>query len=412
MKKVICAFGLLFIYASSMGQNLSIPREGNDINFYDSKEKALKAAGLDLVATIENDTIINESLKKLPNVKISLGESYGGYWVEYDQKNTAKIVFGVKNSNKIDFRRHEFGENVSFRDVTYSYKELENFKSKISKIFEGLAKGQETIILGIGVDYIKNKIIVSGLEKDQLFIQSILRDNLIPSDAIEMEVKYGRAQPAGTIFGGTKLLVTDPSSTIYKQCTAGFNVLVDVFYPAVITSGHCRTAHPFLSKVLFDNGVYIGYFFANEFYNNIDAVLVANENFAHTAPAKILASPPSTVSVKPLGYFVQGGPVCSFGSTTGWRCGTQLLENYLSSYLGGSFNLTRTSFCGAGGDSGGPVVTGGQYNQALGIFAAIDPGSNSTCGGPVFGGSGVRYAYYQSLTIYLSRYQNVQIKTE
>ena len=80
--------------------------------------------------------------------------------------------------------------------------------------------------------------------------------------------------------------------------------------------------------------------------------------------------------------------------------------------MGGSFNLTRTSFCGAGGDSGGPVVTGGQYNQALGIFAAIDPGSNSTCGGPVFGGSGVRYAYYQSLTIYLSRYQNVQIKTE
>ena len=73
-----------------------------------------------------------------------------------------------------------------------------------------------------------------------------------------------------------------------------------------------------------------------------------------------------------------GAAICRSGRTSGWRCGTVEALGQTVSYGTGEtiLNLTRTSACSEGGDSGGSFLT--VVGQAQGVLSG---GSGSCKGG-------------------------------
>ena len=142
-------------------------------------------------------------------------------------------------------------------------------------------------------------------------------------------------------------------------------------------------------------GDFIGDYFANGWSDNMDAIIFGNVNFVHTLYRKVVTTPNNLVSVKPLGQMILNSTVCSSGGTSGWRCGAQKSTNSTQTVNGRVFKVAEANFCGAGGDSGGPVLSG--QNNALGIYmGALGYNPNGTCG-PIFGGGSRPNSVYQPL---------------
>jgi streptogrisin C len=72
-----------------------------------------------------------------------------------------------------------------------------------------------------------------------------------------------------------------------------------------------------------------------------------------------------------------GAAICRSGRTSGWRCGTIEATGQTVSYSSGEtiLNLTRTTACSEGGDSGGSFITG--PGQAQGVLS----GGSGSCKG-------------------------------
>lgn len=77
--------------------------------------------------------------------------------------------------------------------------------------------------------------------------------------------------------------------------------------------------------------------------------------------------------------------------------------------VNGLFPLVEATFCGGGGDSGGPVVN--RTNNALGVYVGVNAANSPGTCSPVFGG-GTPNSVFQSLGPYLARYPNVTIMSE
>ena len=71
-----------------------------------------------------------------------------------------------------------------------------------------------------------------------------------------------------------------------------------------------------------------------------------------------------------------GASICRSGSTTRWHCGRVLAKNETVNYAQGAVHqMTKTSVCAEGGDSGGSFIT--NAGQAQGVLS----GGNYSCKG-------------------------------
>jgi streptogrisin C len=88
--------------------------------------------------------------------------------------------------------------------------------------------------------------------------------------------------------------------------------------------------------------------------------------------------------------------VCRSGRTSGWHCGSIQATGQTVNYSSGEtiLNLTRTSACSEGGDSGGSFITGA--GQAQGVLS----GGSGSCKG----GGKRATSYFQPLLPILSAY--------
>lgn len=412
MKKLYFAFALSIMCTASLAQ--SSPA------FNATKEEAMKAAGLEMYDTEENNKTTNAAAKNIDEIKNKLGAAFAGSWIEYDNNKVAHNVVAVKRSSNNDSSISNLPKGTKVVQVKYSYSDLEEFRSKIAQIFKDLAQGGDMLIFGIAISEQENKLSVRGLPENLNFINKKIISQGIPSDVFILEPQEGGVAFMGNIYGGTKTISTFDYSEIKGLCTAAFNVIIDNIYPGVITAAHCKEMYPAFNKVYFNaggspnnsiKGEYIGYYFANEWNNNIDAIMFANEKFVHNTYAKIITTPYNLPSVKPLGAIQENTPVCTSGGTTGWRCGTQAKASSVQYVNGKQFQFSEATFCGGGGDSGGPVVSG--QNNALGIYIGVlgANGPASTCGA-IFGGGSRPNSIYQPLAPYLAKYPNTYIRSE
>lgn len=93
-----------------------------------------------------------------------------------------------------------------------------------------------------------------------------------------------------------------------------------------------------------------------------------------------------------------GTAICRSGRTSGWRCGTVEALGQTVSYSSGEtiLNLTRTTACSEGGDSGGSFITG--PGQAQGVLS----GGSGSCKGKL--PNRRTRSYFQPLLPILSAY--------
>lgn len=389
---------------------------------YKSKAEALIASGLDGYATPENQKIIESTSKKLEKLKANLGNSFGGSWIEYDGNKRARLVVGV-TSSQIGAKAIEnlsSDPDIEIVGVKNSYAALEAMRKKIFSHFENLARGSQSVIFSIALDDESNRLLVRGSSNNLPFIKKELLSAGFDLDAIKLEEQNGPMTFMGLVLGGTRIGSSSSAAptTPTIRCTTGFNVIIDDIYPGSITAAHCYQYDTSWKYVYFDNGTgtgvikgdLIGEYFASGWPDDMDAVIFGNTNFVHTQYGKIITTPGSVVSVRPLALAKPNTAVCYSGGTSGWRCGVQKSTNSEQPINGRTFRLSEANFCGAPGDSGGPVVNA--ENNALGIYTGVlGQNMTGTCGA-IFGGAEKPNSVYQPLGPYLAKYGNVKLRID
>ncbi|WCM94757.1 S1 family peptidase [Acidovorax sp. NCPPB 2350] len=414
----------LFLFALCIASSALNAQQLHSVEFSTSsvihftKEKALEAAGLAKYATEDNERISRFISENIDALKSEVGEGYAGTWVEYDASNRIKQFVAIAGPIVLS---NELAPVNGWEIVPVRFSEIQLVKARddIYEIFSNPTASNEPLIMSIAVDPITNKLLVRVREEHRERVRAELDRWSFGSDMTTVEVQNGPVNLMGHLYGGTRIISSSEGNSQMYMCTAGFNVVIDNVYPGTITAAHCKEVYPQFVKVYFNlggtsspaKGSYIGDWMASGWNQNMDAVIFGNTDFVHVLHPQYLSNFDQAQNVQPLLDPVIGSAVCTSGGTTGWRCGTQKQKNVYHSYASRIFILSEADFCGAPGDSGGPVVS--SNGAAVGIFiGAVSnnpsglPPSGSTCGA-TFGGS--NRSVYQPLVQYLNANKNVKI---
>ena len=197
----------------------------------------------------------------------------------------------------------------------------------------------------------------------------------------------------------------NPGDGYLYACSIGFNVLKGTI-AGYVSAGHCGDAGEpvFLEGAAgigpqWTLGAQIGTFQASNFPNpgqtGNDWSWIAISS-GHTQSGTVYGWGKGDVAVKGSTSVGVGAAICRSGRTSGWRCGTVEALGQTVSYGTGEtiLNLTRTSACSEGGDSGGSFITG--VGQAQGVLS----GGSGSCKG---GGKRSK-SFFQPLAPILSAY--------
>ncbi|MFI8849365.1 S1 family peptidase [Streptomyces sp. NPDC053499] len=180
---------------------------------------------------------------------------------------------------------------------------------------------------------------------------------------------------AGTVGG-------DPYYTGNVRCSIGFSV-----HGGFVTAGHCGGAGQSVSGW---DRTHIGNFQGSSFPGN-DYAWVNVGNGWWTVPVVLGWGTVSDQLVRGSAEAPVGASICRSGSTTHWHCGTVLAKNETVNYSQGAVHqMTKTSVCAEGGDSGGSFISG---DQAQGVTSG--GWGNCTSGGET---------WYQPINEILNRY--------
>ncbi|GAA2295636.1 S1 family peptidase [Streptomyces kunmingensis] len=180
---------------------------------------------------------------------------------------------------------------------------------------------------------------------------------------------------AGTVGG-------DPYYTGNVRCSIGFSV-----HGGFVTAGHCGGAGQSVSG--WDRS-YVGNFQGSSFPDNDYAWVNVGSGW-WTVPVVLGWGTVSDQLVRGSNEAPVGASICRSGSTTHWHCGTVLAKNETVNYSQGAVHqMTKTSVCAEGGDSGGSFISG---DQAQGVTSG--GWGNCSSGGET---------WYQPINEILGRY--------
>ncbi|MGD9483146.1 S1 family peptidase [Streptomyces sp. TRM70308] len=158
-----------------------------------------------------------------------------------------------------------------------------------------------------------------------------------------------RTFAAGTVGG-------DPYYTGNVRCSIGFSV-----HGGFVTAGHCGRSG---AAVRGWDGSHIGTFQGSSFPGD-DYAWVSVGSGWWTVPVVLGWGTVPDQLVRGSAEAPVGASVCRSGSTTRWHCGTVLAKNQTVNYSQGAVHqMTKTSVCAEGGDSGGSFLSG---DQAQGV---------------------------------------------
>ncbi|MFI8320174.1 trypsin-like serine protease [Streptomyces sp. NPDC085529] len=158
-----------------------------------------------------------------------------------------------------------------------------------------------------------------------------------------------RTYAAGTVGG-------DPYYTGNVRCSIGFSV-----HGGFVTAGHCGRAG---ASVRGWDGSAMGTFQGSSFPGD-DYAYVSIHSGWWTVPVVLGWGTIPDQLVRGSAEAPVGASICRSGSTTHWHCGTVLAKNETVNYSQGAvYQMTKTSVCAEGGDSGGSFLSG---DQAQGV---------------------------------------------
>jgi streptogrisin C len=326
------------------------------------------------------------------------GAHFAGSWIERQGSGNFKFVVATTS---VGARKP--GADVDIRNVRHSLAELDAAKGQLDqRIAQGarVPKG----VYGWYVDVKSNSVVVGiGKGAQATGIDFVARSG---ADARTVRFVVEAEQPTlrATVKGGLGYL-RDPGDGYLYACSVGFNVAKGST-PGYVSAGHCGDAG---EPAYFEGstgtgpqwtlGPQVGTFAASSFPNpgqtgnDWSWVQVSSGN---TQSPTVYGWGKGDVTVKGSTAAAVGAAICRSGRTTGWQCGTIEAKGQTVSYSSGEtiLNLTRTTACSEGGDSGGSFITG--PGQAQGVLS----GGSGTCKGK----HRTSRSYFQPLLPILSAY--------
>lgn len=275
-----------------------------------------------------------------PTAQRAAGSAFGGSWFD---ARTGKLVVAVTNAEKAEAVR---AVGADARLVEHSAKRLDAAKARID------ALPAPSGVSSWHVDPATSSVVVNVVASEQ-------RDNDVRSFVakareagpvtVETTAEAPRTFAAGTVGG-------DPYYTGNVRCSIGFSV-----HGGFVTAGHCGGAG---QSVRGWDGSAIGNFQGSSFPGN-DYAWVNVANGWWTVPVVLGWGTVSDQLVRGSNEAPIGASICRSGSTTRWHCGRVLAKNETVNYSQGAVHqMTKTSVCAEGGDSGGSFISG---DQAQGV---------------------------------------------
>ena len=334
------------------------------------------------------------------------GAQYAGSWIERKANGNYSLVIATTS-----LRPQQGAAGVEYRSVRHSLADLNASKAQLDTMLAQGAKVPKGVY-GWYVDVQSNSVVVSvgkGLQKAGI-------DFVAASGADVQNVRFvTEDQPTlrSTLKGGLGYL-RNPGDGYLYACSIGFNVSQGTT-PGFVSAGHCG---PTVGEPVYlegsagtgpqwSIGPKIGTFAASKFPqpgqtgNDYSWVRVDAGN---TQPATVYGWGKGDATVHGSTAAGVGTAICRSGRTTGWRCGTIEATGVTVTYSSGEtiVNLTRTTACSEGGDSGGSFITG--PGQAQGVLS----GGSGSCKGKQ--PNNRTRTYFQPLLPILSAY-NLTLKT-
>jgi streptogrisin C len=307
------------------------------------------------------------------------GAQFAGSWIERKPNGSYQLVVGTTS-----IRPQATSAGIEYRSVRHSLAELNASKAQLDTMLAQGAKVPKGVY-GWYVDVQSNSVVVSvGKGAQQAGINFVAA-----SGADVQNIRFSTdEQPTlrSTLEGGLGYL-RNPGDGYLYACSIGFNVTQGTT-PGYVSAGHCG---PTVGEPVYLEGSagtgpqwtigpQIGTFAASSFPqpgqtgNDWSWVRVLSGN---TQPAIVYGWGKGDATVHGSTAAGVGAAICRSGRTTGWHCGTIEATGVTVTYSSGEtiVNLTRTTACSEGGDSGGSFITG--PGQAQGVLS----GGSGDCKG-------------------------------
>ncbi|OQR61588.1 serine protease [Streptomyces maremycinicus] len=304
-----------------------------------------------------------------PRARRTAGAAFAGSWFDAaDGRLTVAVTPRSSPSTRAALR----AEGAAVRVVEHSARALDAAKSRIDRLSAPSGVG------GWHVDPAANTVVVTvvrGKDSDNDVQRFLTRARAAGPVTVETTAAAPRTFAAGTVGG-------DPYYTGNVRCSIGFSV-----HGGFVTAGHCGQAG---AGVRGWDGSYVGNFQGSSFPDNDYAWVNVGSGW-WTVPVVLGWGTVSDQLVRGSAEAPVGASVCRSGSTTHWHCGTVLAKNETVNYSQGAVHqMTKTSVCAEGGDSGGSFISG---DQAQGVTSG--GWGNCTGGGET---------WFQPVNEILSRY--------
>ncbi|HEY9540723.1 MAG TPA: S1 family peptidase [Luteimonas sp.] len=307
------------------------------------------------------------------------GRHFAGSWIE--RKANGDFHFVVASTS---IAPQKVAAGIEMRQVRHSLAELRASKGHLDTLLAQGAKVPKGVF-GWRVDSQSNSVVVSiGRRGQQAGIDFVA---LSGADAQTIRFQVEDEQPSlrSDLKGGLGYL-RDPGDGYLYACSIGFNVSQGGT-PGYVTAGHCGdTGEPVYLEgpdgtgPQWTVGPKIGSFAGSSFPQpggtGPDYAWIRADAGNNLQPT-VYGWGMGDVTVTGHAEAPIGAAICRSGRTTGWHCGAIQAKNVTVNYSSGEtvLNLTQTTACSEGGDSGGSYISG--TGQAQGVLS----GGSGNCKG-------------------------------
>ncbi|MGC9475038.1 S1 family peptidase [Streptomyces sp. WG4] len=278
-----------------------------------------------------------------PTARRAAGDAFGGSWFDAGR---GRLTVAVTSDASPTTVRAVAATGAQVRTVEHSARRLDAAKNRIDRLDAPAG------VSSWHVDPAANSVVVDVVrgERGDNDVRHFLEQ---AREAGPVTVRTVASAPstfaAGTVGG-------DPYYTGNVRCSIGFSV-----HGGFVTAGHCGGAG---AAVRGWDGSHIGTFQGSSFPGD-DYAWVSVGSGWWTVPVVLGWGTVSDQLVRGSNEAPVGASICRSGSTTHWHCGTVLTKNETVNYSQGAVHqMTKTSVCAEGGDSGGSFISG---DQAQGV---------------------------------------------
>ncbi|NEC49017.1 S1 family peptidase [Actinospica acidiphila] len=284
-----------------------------------------------------------EATALAPKVRETAGSAYGGAWFDAD---SGKLTVAVTTDAGTSTVRALRESGAAVRTVEHTERQLDSAKSRLDRLDAPAG------VASWAVDPVANAVVVNVVEDAQG--DNDVRAFVAKARAAGPVTVRTVADAPSTLAAGT--VGGDPYYTGNVRCSIGFSV-----HGGFVTAGHCGGAG---QQVRGWDGSYIGNFQGSSFPGDDYAWVNVGSGW-WTVPVVLGWGTVSDQLVRGSAEAPVGASICRSGSTTHWHCGRVLAKNETVNYAQGAVHqMTKTSVCAEGGDSGGSFISG---DQAQGV---------------------------------------------